>query len=163
MTRRIAYPAVMAAALAGAGAAGAQTPDSPVRVDTNQAVAACLTPAQQRQALGQIGPAQRRRIVACIFENTARQINAQLPVAVDEVTRLDRITTSGPLLTYHYSVSTPRAELPPNIGELLEQGTRTYVCAQANMVQTLQMGGAYGYRWADRDGAPIHQVQISRC
>ncbi|HYD13682.1 MAG TPA: hypothetical protein VEC11_12615 [Allosphingosinicella sp.] len=161
MTRRMILLAGLTAGLAGA--ARGQQPPPPVNVDTNQAVNACLTPAQQRQPLAQIGPAQRRRLVACIFENTARQINAQLPVQVDELTRLDRITVAGPSLTYHYSTTGLRAELPPNVAALLEQHTRAFVCGQANMAQTLQLGGTYGYRWSDRTGVLIHQVQITRC
>ncbi len=163
MSRGLIILAGLSAALAGAGAAWAQTPTPPVNVDANRAVTACLTPSQQRRPISDFSAEQRRRLVACIFADTSRQINAQLPVQVDELTRLDRTTTSGPLLTYHYRVARRRAELPDNVAELLEQGTRSNVCGQSNMVQTMGLGGIYGYRWIDSAGAPIHQLQISRC
>jgi hypothetical protein len=31
------------------------------------------------------------------------------------------------------------------------------------MRQTLQMGGAYAYRWVDNQGTLIHQMRIDAC
>ena len=138
-------------------------PRLPVNVDTNQAVNACVPVAERERPLAELSLEQRQRIVACVFANTARQINSQLPVRVDEITRLDRITVSGPELTYHYSVSRRLADLPPNVRELAERSTRTNACAQANMRQTLQMGGAYSYRWVDAEGRDIHRFRIDAC
>lgn len=153
--------------LLGFGSAGAMAqaspPDSGLRVDSDQAVGVCLTPAQARQSPESFTLAQRRRIVACIDAEAARQLNAQLPRQIDDVTRLDRITTSGPLLTYHYSVSRRVAELPANIIPAMEQSTRAHVCAQQTMVRTLALGGSYGYRWVDPDGREIHQLTITSC
>ena len=163
MSKGLIFLAGLSAGLAGTGVASAQSQDLPVNVDSNQAVNACLTPAEQSQPLAEFSAAQRRRLVTCIFANSARQINPQLPVQIDALMRLERITTSGPSLIYHYRVARRRSELPPNAAELLEQGTRSNVCAQQNMVQTMGLGGIYGYRWVDSAGVQIHQIQISRC
>jgi hypothetical protein len=164
MDRWIALTAGALASLAGIGVAAAQNaPNPPVNIDTSQAVNGCLTPAEQRRPLAQITMAQRRRVVACVNAAAARQANAQLPVQIDEVTRLDRITTAGTLLTYHYTLAREASELPGNVRALLESSTRAHVCGQQNMVQTMHMGGVYRYRWVDRNGRLIHQVRIAGC
>ncbi len=163
MNRRLIVLAGLAAGVAGTGIASAESQDLPVDVDTGRAVNACLTPEEQRLPLSEFNAAQRRRLVTCIFEDTARQINAQLPVQIDQLMRLERITTAGPALIYHYRVARRRAELPADAAQMLEQSTRSNVCAQQNMVQTMGLGGSYGYRWVDSAGVQIHQINISRC
>ena len=164
MAKRAVPLAVALLSFAGNAAATQETPPSlPVNVDTEQAVNACVASADRNRPLAELSLAQRRRIVACVFANTARQINSQLPTQVDEITRLDRITVSGPVLTYHYTISRRLAELPANVRELAEQSTRSKACSEANMRQTLQMGGAYGYRWVDADGREIHIFRIEAC
>jgi hypothetical protein len=159
---------IMAVALAPAGLAGSagaaqnQAPD-PINIDSQQAVNACLTPAQQRLPVARMSAAQRQRILACVNAAAARQANAQLPVQIDSVTRLDRITTAGSLLTYHYTIARRAAELPAGVREAVERETRANVCRQANMVSTIRMGGVYGYRWVDPDGVLIHEMQVSSC
>ena len=163
MNRWMPYAAGALACLAGGGAAAAQPANPPVNIDTAQAVNACMSPAEQRRPLNQTTPAQRRRVIACVNAAAARQANAQLPAQVDEMTRLDRITAVGMVLTYHATITRAKAELPANAGQMLESSTRANVCAQPNMVQTMQMGGIYGYRWVDRNGVLIHQIRITGC
>ena len=158
--------AVAGALLGMAGSAGAMqgnAPTLPVNVDANQAVNACVSADERQRPLTEISVARRRAIVACVFQATARQINPQLPVQVDNVTRLDRITVSGATLTYHYTVARRLADLPANARQIMEGTTRNNACAQANMRQTLQMGGSYGYRWVDSAGRQIHRMTISAC
>lgn len=156
-----------AGALLGLGSAAAlaqaSPPDSGLQVDTDAATKACVTPAQAQRPPSSLTQAERQRFVACIDAVAARQLNAQLPRQIDDVTRLDRITTDGPVLTYHYTVLRRVADLPPNVIPAIEQSTRTHVCAQANMVSTMAMGGSYGYRWVDPDGREIHRITISSC
>lgn len=123
----------------------------------------CLSPEDQRRPPSAFSPEQRRQIVGCINAQLAQQVNPQLPRQIDPATRLDRLSTNGPELVYHYTVLRPASELPANAGEQLERSTRTMVCAQPSMRQTLEMGGVYGYRWVDNRGQPIHQLSISAC
>ena len=149
--------------LMAGGTAAAQAGDPPVRVDSGEAVRQCLTPAEQRRPIASLTPAQRRRLIGCINAAAARQINAQLPTQIDDITRLDRVTTEGPQLTYHYSVARRLADLPAGIGAGVERSTRTHVCAQPQMTRTMAMGGAYAYRWVDADRTLIHQMRITSC
>lgn len=158
---------VLLAGLSAAGGSGvlaqAQAPTLPVQVDSRQAVDACLTPAEQRLSMAQLDAATRRRMLSCILATTAAQIRTQLPLRIDELTELMEIASSGPALTYTYRISRRTTELPANAPQILESSTRTNVCAQANMVQTIAIGGSYAYRWLDRDGRQIHQMEVNRC
>src|SRR5437870_1691584 len=96
-------PLLAAVMLSLPGGAGAMT-QSPatgplINIDSARAVNACIPVAERNRPMAEIGPARRRQMVACIFANTSRQANAQLPRQVDDVTRLDRITSSGATLT----------------------------------------------------------------
>lgn len=138
------------------GAAGLQ-------VNAVGAATECLSPSDMQRPAEQFSVEQRRQIVGCINAAAARQVNAQLPRQIDEITRLDRLTTEGPLLTYHYTVLRAASSLPPTAGQQLEELTRRMACAQPQMRQTLQLGGSYGYRWVDNQGALIYELRIDAC
>ena len=163
MKKRLIVLAGLSAGLGGRIQAQAPAPTSPVQVDSRQAVDACLTPAEQRLSIDQTDAATRRRMLSCILATSAGQIRTQLPVRVDELTELTEISSSGPVLTYTYRISRRASELPPNAPQILETSTRTNVCAQPSMVQTIAIGGAYVYRWTDRDGRMIHQMEVRSC
>lgn len=134
-----------------------------LQVNAQSAAGDCLSPADQARPAAEFSPEQRRQIVGCVNAAMARQVNAQLPQQIDPLTRLDRISTDGPLLTYHYSILRPASELPPQIGPQLETQTRRMVCAQPQMRQTLGLGGSYAYRWVDNQGTLVHQLRIDAC
>lgn len=119
----------------------------------------CLSPSDMQRPASEFSADQRRQIVACM----ARQLNPQLPRQIDPVTRLDRLSTEGPMLVYHYTILRAASSLPANAAEQLEAMTRRAACAQPQMRQTLQLGGAYGYRWVDNQGVPIHRLRIDAC
>ena len=132
-------------------------------VDAQGVVNTCISQADQARPIAEFDANQRRQIVSCLNAEAARQLNPQLPVQVDPLTRLDRISTEGPLLTYHYTVSRRVAQLPAGVGPQLASSTRMTVCARPDMRQTLELGGAYAYRWVDPDGAVIQEVRIDSC
>ena len=132
-------------------------------VDAQSVVNSCISQADQARPIAQFDASQRRQIVSCLNAEAARQLNPQLPVQVDALTRLDRISTDGPLLTYHYTVSRTVSQLPAGIGPQLASNTRMTVCARPDMRQTLQLGGSYAYRWTDSNGAVIQEVRIDSC
>lgn len=132
-------------------------------MDAQGVVDRCISQADQQRPIAQFDANQRRQIVSCLNAEAARQLNPQLPVQVDALTRLDRISSDGPLLTYHYSVSRRVAQLPAGIGPQLASNTRTTVCGRPDMRQTLELGGAYAYRWTDSAGAVIQEVRIDAC
>lgn len=142
---------------------GVTTGAAGLQVNAVGAATACLSPGDISRPPSEFTPEQRRQIVGCINTAAARQVNAQLPKQIDEITRLDSLSTEGPLLTYHYTILRPAASLPAGSGERLANMTRTMVCGQPQMRQTLQLGGSYAYRWVDNAGVLIHEVTISAC
>lgn len=134
-----------------------------LEVNTVSAANDCISPADQQRPVSDFTTEQRLQIVGCINTAAARQMNAQLPRQIDALTRLDRLTTSGPQLTYNYTILRPLSALPEGTPQRLETATRAMVCAQPQMRQTLQLGGTYGYRWVDSQGALIHEITIQSC
>jgi hypothetical protein len=142
---------------------GVTTGAAGLQVNAVGAATSCLSPADMQRPPSDFTVEQRRQIVGCINTAAARQVNAQLPKQIDEITRLDSISTEGPLLTYHYTILRPVSSLPAGAAERLGTMTRTMVCGQAQMRQTLQLGGSYAYRWVDNQGALIHEIRIDAC
>lgn len=138
------------------GAAGLQ-------VNALSAAADCMPMSDINRPPEDFPPEQRVQIVSCVNAAAARQVNAQLPRMMDEVTRLDRITTEGPLLTYHATVLRAASSLPAGSGERLASTARRTVCANPQMRQNIQIGGQYGYRWVDNQGVLIGEVRIDGC
>lgn len=150
-------------AAATTDANGVTTGPAGLQVNAVGAATSCVSPADMNRPPSDFTLEQRRQIVGCINTAAARQVNAQLPKQIDEITRLDSISTEGPLLTYHYTILRPVASLPPGSGERLASMTRTMVCGQAQMRQTLQLGGSYAYRWVDNAGVLIHEMRVDAC
>ena len=142
---------------------GVTTGAAGLQVNAVGAATSCLSPSDMQRPPSEFSVEQRRQIVGCINTAAARQVNAQLPKQIDEITRLDSISTEGPLLTYHYTILRPVSSLPAGAAERLGTMTRTMVCGQAQMRQTLQLGGSYAYRWVDNAGVLIHEVRIDNC
>ena len=142
---------------------GVTTGAAGLQVNAVGAATACLSPSDMNRPPSDFTVEQRRQIVGCINTAAARQVNAQLPKQIDEITRLDSLSTEGPLLTYHYTIQRAASSLPPGSGERLASMTRTMVCGQPQMRQTLQLGGSYAYRWVDNAGVLIHELRIDNC
>lgn len=139
---------------------GVVTTKQGIQANGMSAAGNCLSPGDMQRGPSDFSPEQRREIVACMNAQLAAQINPQLPRQVDEITRLDRIQADGPTVTYHYTVL---QALPSNAAQQIETMGRRMVCSQAAMRQTLQMGGAYAYRYVDNQGGLIHQFRIEAC
>ena len=142
---------------------GVLTTKQGIQLNTTSAIGGCLSPEDAQRPPSAFPPEQRRQIVACFNAQTAEQLNPQLPRQVDEITRLDRLSADGPVLTYHYTVSRSAASLGSTAPQQIESGIRRMACSQAAMRQTMQMGGAYAYRYVDNQGALIHSFRIDAC
>jgi len=139
--------------------------ESTTNLTTNPqaAVAACLTPEQQRMSTDSMTLEQRRQAVGCIFAQTANQIRTQLPVKIDAVTSMVDIQAQGHVLRYSYRVEVDASSLPPTASAQLDQQTRSGTCGNPQTRAALDLGGAYAFTWSDRAGQPIHSVQIDSC
>jgi len=134
-----------------------------LKMDERSAVGACMTPEEERTPIEQIAPERQRAMIGCIQNQAAAQIQPQLPQQVDPMTRLTDVTAEDTMLTYHQTVDVDAATVTPAMTSQLETRLRTAVCGQPQMRGTIDLGGGYGYRWSDKNGQPIHAVQIASC
>lgn len=142
---------------------GVITTKQGVQFNATSAVGSCLSPGDARRPPSDFTPEQRRQVVACFNAQTAEQLNPQLPRQIDPITRLDRLSAAGPVLTYYYTVSRSAASLGPNVGQQIESGIRRMACSQAPMRQSMEMGGSYKYRYVDNQGQLIHEFTVETC
>ncbi len=142
---------------------GVTTGAAGLQVNSVGAAGDCMSPSDMNRPAEDFTPEQRVQLVSCINAAAARQVNAQLPRQMDEVTRLDRLTTEGPLLIYNATILRPASSLSPGTVQQVAERTRTMVCAQPQMRETIRLGGAYGYRWVDNQGVLINEIRIDAC
>ena len=142
---------------------GVLTTKQGIQLNATTAIGSCVSPADAQRPASSFTPEQRLQIVSCFNTQTADQLNPQLPRQIDQITRLDRITAEGPLLSYFYTVSSPAAALGPNAAERIEAGTRQNVCTQPGVRQSLDMGRIYAYRYVDSQGQLIHSFRLTSC
>jgi hypothetical protein len=131
--------------------------------DQQRVVEECVAPADRDRAMSDLTPQARRALIACAQASTARTLNARMPIRVDEITTVESVAVEGATLVYHNRLDIDLAQVPADARSRIERSTRDYVCAQADMVQTIGHGGAYGYVWRDRSGALIHRMTVSAC
>jgi hypothetical protein len=127
------------------------------------AASECLSPEDMRRPASDFTPDQRRQMIGCLNASLARQVNPQLPRLLDSITRLDRLTTEGPQLTYHYTILRAASSLPAGAAQQVETTMRRMACSQPQARQTIEMGGAYAYRYVDNQGVLFHQFRIDAC
>jgi hypothetical protein len=100
-----------------------------------------------------------------VFTKTANQLNPKLPMMIDQVTRLDRISIGpGPRAVYHYTF--PQQSSRDFDARQLQTALWTEVvrnvCANADMKKSLQYGGIYVYVYCGSDGIEITRFEIDR-
>ncbi|MBK8103478.1 MAG: hypothetical protein IPK30_09415 [Cellvibrionales bacterium] len=99
------------------------------------------------------------------FTNTANQYNQQLPMMIDQDTRLDKLTVGpGPRAVYHCTLPkyTSR-DIDANwIQTKLRPDVTRKACASTDMKKTIQYGGIYVYAYSGNDGAEITRFEVGR-
>lgn len=95
---------------------------------------------------------------------TSKQINAQLPMMVDEETRLDTTICAGNHMNYKYTLinlsdkDVDKKVFHNEVRKVLVKNQ----CGNANMVKMLKMGVSYDYMYQDRDGNIVAIVNVSK-
>ena len=108
-----------------------------------------------------LGWAAHQRASSPSAQRLAADIAAklELPVQVDEATRLDAIAGSGSTITYRYTVTTPIE--PANVATfegLLREQTRTAACSDPGFTQILRAGYTVELRYALTE--PAREIAI---
>lgn len=139
--------------IATAAPAAAQT------IDEEAVQAACG--ALEAQAVA--GRARLVDVVACANRETARQLNPQMPLQVDQLTTVTSIDAVAAQLIYNVRIDIDGTAVSAANRQQLATETRNFVCNAPDMRTTIGNGGSYRYRWVDRSGASLGEALIDRC
>ena len=152
--------------MAAAAAAFAQVPvgEPLAPLDESAAQDRCLPEGHSMDTpVDSIPPAQRRRVLACLTAEAARQLNARTPIQVQEGVTMTRVTAEGLTMTYEHRLDVDASVFDANGRAAIEAAVRGNVCGSAQMVQAMGNGAAFAYAFADRAGIPVHRFLIDRC
>lgn len=101
--------------------------------------------------------------LALVLQGTAKMTNKQLPIMVDDETKLERVSSEGNTLTYHYelvnyiSTELDADALAHSIKPMVTQQT----CSMAKLKSILYQGGSVSYQYNGKDKKPILIVNIN--
>jgi len=158
----IAAFAVLLPAMALAQPSPQSAAEAEAAADAAAVTAACggeVTPAQ----LAAMTKAAATARLACFTRVAGARFNRKLPMNVDPSTVLERVSTEGTRLTYHYKVDLVAANVPAAAIEGLRTKVRTNVCQSGDMREVISVGGSYRYLWNDRAGAQLAELLVSSC
>lgn len=141
----------------------AQSPQADFDTDTDAATSPCIEAHRDTLQSNSVTEAQWKEIIACVFANTAAQMDSQLPKKMDPITTLVSVSSNGPTFNYTYVLDVSMADVRQQNIESLQAATRKNACGDASMSQTIGLGGAYFYRWVDRSGTQITSMRIDAC
>ena len=134
-----------------------------IQIDAERLTQTCLRPGDASRPISAFSDAERIELIACANREVVRVMTPRMPLRVDALTSLTSVVASGPMLTYNARVEIDASQLSQAQIEQLHQGTRTNACGQAQMRQTISMGGVYTYVWVDRNGRSLPPLTISSC
>ena len=94
----------------------------------------------------------------------SRQINSQLPVMIDNETRLDTTIVIGKNLFYkHTLINVKKEELDGNkLSDELRRNLKNSICSNENIMKMLSLGIIYNYLYFDKAGVLITSVNINK-
>jgi hypothetical protein len=134
-----------------------------IQIDTDRLAQTCMRPGDASRPIAAFSEAERLELIACANREVVRVMTPRLPLRVDPLTSVTSVVASGPLLTYNARVDIDASQLVPAQIQQLHQTTRTTVCGQSAMRQTISLGGAYAYAWTDRNGRSLPPLRIDSC
>ncbi|NCP18914.1 MAG: hypothetical protein GW855_07130 [Erythrobacter sp.] len=131
--------------------------------DVEAATTGCIEPHRDAIESQSVGDAEWKQIITCVFANTAAQMDAQLPKKIDPITTLVSVSSNGATFNYTYVIDVATADFRQENIDSLEAAARQNACTDPSMTQTMELGGAYFYRWVDRTGTQITTLRIEGC
>jgi len=96
------------------------------------------------------------------FMAAAEELEAKLPMQLDELTTLVAVEYSADNFTYKYQLGLSSDELNQQkaINKLAGSVLKT-VCAKEGMVETMKMGGHFTYSYSASDGAHYSSFDVT--
>ena len=114
-----------------------------------------LKPRQEAAPPPKIPVAERDKI--------RREANAQLPLMVDEKTRLDKIGLNDDGFSYYYQFpAQDTAALPGDWQRDLTQKIQTGLCASPETRPLLDADRSYTYHYTDNSGAEVFTLTVRK-
>lgn len=92
---------------------------------------------------------------------TVEELQAELPMQVDEVTSWDAVSAEGAVLIYTYSLSLPTDQLDGGVLEAQKPAIAAQACATEDMRGALDEGATFRYVYNAEDGTEVGRVEIS--
>lgn len=90
-------------------------------------------------------------------------INRDLPLSIDDVTRLEKTTSEGSILQYHYTILLTADILEAKaFSSRMSSQLETLVCSNDTMFDILNLGGGYRYTYVYETGQPLFDTTISK-
>ncbi len=102
--------------------------------------------------------------ISLVLQATVKMINKQLPVMVDSDTQLEKTSSEGNKLIYHYvlvnylSEELDAAALDQSIRPMVVQQT----CTMTNLKPVVDQGGSISYRYSGKDQKQILEIVIDK-
>jgi hypothetical protein len=99
-----------------------------------------------------------------ILLKTSKQINSQLPMMVDDETRLELTLVAGKNMSYKYTMINYKADEFSN-NEFSKELRKLLIrnqCSTENTKKLLKYGIKYNYMYFDKDGVMITSENISK-
>ncbi|MCZ4280738.1 hypothetical protein O4H49_08110 [Kiloniella laminariae] len=88
-------------------------------------------------------------------------LNRNLPQKIDEITTLERTSSKGPVLQYHYTILlTPDLVDAKTFSSNMSSQLKGLVCSADSMVDTLNDGGGYRYTYVYETGQPLFDTTL---
>jgi hypothetical protein len=102
--------------------------------------------------------------LALVLQGAVSMLNKQLPQMVDEDTKLEKASSEGNTLIYHYVlVNFPASQIDPSaLQESIEPMILQQTCSAVNLKPVIDQGGSISYRYSGNDDALIVAVNVDR-
>ena len=96
------------------------------------------------------------------LETAAEILNRQVPMMVDDFTRMDSVTVGpGAMITYHYSLPGHTSQdWDETFQQEHEATVRQKTCAMEGMKPSLEWGAIYAHAYEGNDGVEITRFEV---
>lgn len=151
---------VLTAGLIGLGSAnpaGAQ--DIPTAESLSDAVGtACVNPITM-----DMPAAERQAAMACSMRALAVELSRSVPIRLNEITTVVRVTSSGGQITYHNRVDADPDLFTDSYWNPVKADIARNTCTERASSNIIAFGGSFRWLWIDRDGNTMTELVVDHC
>jgi hypothetical protein len=96
------------------------------------------------------------------LSEAAARMNSGMPVRIDDLTTLERVSASGTTLIQHYRVRTEGADVAGSRAALT-RSFRQEICSDVRSALAVSQGGRFVLSYRDLKGRLLFEIAVSRC